>query len=485
MTQVTGGQDARPKTAGKLWLDGTWTDGAGQSEVADPATEQVVGTAAAASAQQTDAAIAAAHRALHGWSATPPRERGAILRRAADLLEKRADALARLLSAETGKLVAEARGEIGLSAEFLRWFAEEGRRANGEIVASPVPGKRALVTTGPVGPVAVLTPWNFPVSIPARKLAPALAAGCTVVARPSGVAPLATTGLFACLDDAGLPPGVANLVTGPVATTSDVILADARIRAVTFTGSTSVGTRIAEAAAQTMARTSLELGGDAPFIVFDDADLEATLERALVAKYRNNGQSCIGMNRLLLHAGVAEEFLEAFVARSAALVPGPPLGSDSTLGPVISAEARDRLVSWAHQAREQGGTVLLEPDPAPLERGFFLTPGVVRQPPASSSIACDEIFGPLLGVWTFESEDEAISLANATDYGLAAYVCSADLGRALRVAERLHAGIVGINDPAPTTPELPFGGVGMSGYGKEGGHHGLREFLEHKFVSVG
>lgn len=469
-----------------LLVNGRWRQGQPDRDhcVANPATGVEVGRVSFASRQDTHDAIEAATRSGHDWARMPARERGGILNRAANLLEERADVIAHLLSRETGKLPAEARGEVGLSGAFLRWFAEEGRRARGETISTPSSDKRAAVIPQPVGVVAVVTPWNFPVSIQARKLAPALAAGCTVVTRPSEVAPLAAVEFIRCLQEAGLPPGVLNLITGTVEDTSNPVLADPRVRMVTFTGSTRVGQIVASAAAGTMARTTLELGGDAPFIVFDDADLDLALEQAEIAKYRNNGQSCIAMNRLLLHESIADEFLDRFVERSRVLEPGDPANPNTSLGPVISAEARDQLQRWLTEARDGGGTVLLGEDQPADTGGHFVAPAIVRDPPSDSGLAREEVFGPVVGVWTFADESEALQLANRNLYGLAAYVCSDDLGRVSRVAEGLHAGIVGINDAGPTTPEAPFGGIGLSGHGKEGGHQGLAEFLDYKYIST-
>jgi succinate-semialdehyde dehydrogenase/glutarate-semialdehyde dehydrogenase len=468
----------RPRT---LLIGGVWETGTGAIAVDEPATGRIVGAVAEAAPEQVAHAVAAATEAFPAWRDTSPRARAAILRTVADRLEARIDTIARVLSAETGKLLAESEGEIRLSAEFFRWYAEEGRRADGRLPRPPVPGKRLEVTLHPVGPVAVLTPWNFPVSIQARKLAPALAAGCTVVSRPSSVAPLSVVALFECLVDAGCPAGTVNLVTGEPGSTAEALITDERIAAVTFTGSTAVGRRLAELAARGVKRITLELGGNAPFLVLADADPEVAVEQAMVAKFRNNGQSCIAMNRLLLERPIADAFLERFLDRIGSLVPGDPVDRMTTLGPVISADAAARVGAWVDASRAQR---VHQPLARVPDAGHFVRPAVVEDPAPDSALWSQEVFGPAVGVRRFDGAAEMIAEANATPFGLAAYVMTRDLGASTRAAASIRAGIVGVNDALPTTPEAPFGGIGVSGLGREGGSEGMLEFLETTYVSM-
>lgn len=472
------------RTESSLLIGGEWRPATASSPVVNPTTGGEIGRMSLATPKDTIAAIERASETFPDWSRYSPLKRSRVLRRVAELLRNHKDRIARILSAETGKLIEDARAEINLSAEFFDWFAEEGRRARGELVPTPHPHKRALVLPRPIGVVAVLTPWNFPVSIQARKLAPALAAGCTIVSRPSSVAPLSVVELFSCLDEAGIPPGVCNLVTGEVASTCDLLLGHERIAAITFTGSTEVGRVVATRAAKWPVRTSLELGGNAPFIVFEDADLDFAVEQAMIAKYRNNGQSCIAMNRLLVHEAIAGQFIQSFVERSGELILGNPLEEGVGLGPVISEQARKRIHGWIAGACQMGGTLLLGGETSVPKSGFFVAPTLVLDAPPESELGCEEVFGPAVGIWKFRDEEDAVRLANSTPYGLIAYACTTDLERTVRVSEALRFGMVGINDATPTTPELPFGGIGLSGYGKEGGHQGLDEFVDDRYVSI-
>jgi succinate-semialdehyde dehydrogenase/glutarate-semialdehyde dehydrogenase len=447
-----------------------------------PATGREVGARPHGTREQTVAAITAASEALLPWHRLGPRGRGRRIRLIGDDLERRIPTLAPVLAAETGKRLAEAEGEIRLAAEFLFWFAEETRRAYGTLVPAPVATKSLTVVTRPRGPAALLVPWNFPVSILVRKLAAALAAGCTVVARPSSTAPLAALACAQSVASADLPPGAVNLISGSLAETADPLVRDRRIKTVSFTGSTEVGRQIARRVAARLGHTTLELGGDAPFIVFDDADLEVAVAQALIAKTRNNGQSCIALNRLYLQAGIADRFLAELQRRLADLVLGDPLDPATTLGPVISPAAGDRLRAWV--GRSVGPRSTLIQGEGPVPGAAFVRPTIVVQPAREGPLERSEIFGPVAGAWVFRSESDGLARAARSSRGLAAYVMTRDAGRIARATDALHVGVIGVNDAAPTTPEAPFGGLGDSGWGKEGGRSGLAEYVDHTFVSL-
>jgi succinate-semialdehyde dehydrogenase / glutarate-semialdehyde dehydrogenase len=465
-----------------LLIDGRWIEPRRRAPVRRPGSGDVLGTFALATPSHTVAAVDAAHRALPIWAGLRPRERGRILHRVGSELEARKDEIASILSAETGKLASEAAGEVQLAIEYFRWFAEEGRRAHGETVIGPAENKHLLTIPRPRGVAATLTPWNFPVSILARKVAAALAAGCAVVSRPSSTAPLAVHRVAEAIVDAGVVAGAFNLVMGDYPATAEVLVTDERVRVVSFTGSTGVGKAIARAAASTLKVVTLELGGDAPFLVFDDADINDAVDQASIAKYRNNGQSCIAMNRLLVQKGIAHEFIDAFVGRSMALTLGDPREPATQLGPVISEDAAGHIEGWIdHSAAD--GLKVYRSAPTSLPRQF-VRPAIVLEPERVARRRGTEIFGPAVGVTVFGSDEDGIELASATPYGLAAYVMTRDLSRAFQVADALKFGVIGVNDPTPTSPEVPLGGFGDSGYGKEGGHAGMAEFLNEQFLSI-
>lgn len=467
----------------RLLIDGHWIPARRRAAVRRPGSGDLLGEYQLAAPSDTVAAIDAAHRALPIWGRLSPRERGRILHRVGSELEDRADDIASILSAETGKLLSEAKGEVQLAVEYFRWFAEEGRRAYGEVVMGPAPEKRLLTIPRPRGVVATLTPWNFPVSILARKVAAALAAGCVVVSRPSGTAPLAVHLVAEAIVQAGVVSGAFNLVTGNHDDTANVLIGDPRVRVVSFTGSTEVGRAIARASAATLRHVTLELGGDAPFIVFDDADIDVAVDQACIAKYRNNGQSCIAMNRVFVQEGVARQFVDAFVGRSLELNIGDPREIDTELGPVISEAAADRIEDWIVGAAADGSKVYRSAPRVGMAKQF-VRPAIILDPQSGSRPAGEEIFGPAVGVTVFKSDEDAIRMASDTPYGLAAYVMTNDLSKAFLVAQALPFGIIGINDTAPTTPEVPFGGLGQSGFGKEGGHDGMAEFLDVQLLSM-
>lgn len=468
-------------------IGGRWVHPTGAKALAvdNPATGEVLAELAYGTAADAIEAADAAEAAFGEWSGRPARQRGDLLRRAADLLDERAPAIGRLLAADAGKRLSEAEGEVRFSAEFLRWFADAVRQPSGEVLRSEQPGRRLVTFTQAAGVAACLTPWNFPVSIPARKIAPALAAGCTVVARVSEHAPLAAVELFRALTDAGLPDGVVNLVHGPAAELTEALLAHRAVRVVSFTGSTGVGQLIMRQAAARVVRPVLELGGDGAFAVFDDADLDAAVTGLLIAKFRNNGQSCIAANRVFVHRSVLPAFVERLQGAVQAMTVGDPLGAgDPDLGPLISAGRVAAVAALVEEACDGGGR-LLAPDGHLPASGHWHRPCFVVEPPPTSGLATTEVFGPAAGVFGFDDEDELLARANDTEMGLAGYVYTRDVGRAWRVAERLQAGIVGVNDPVPPVVFGTLGGMKQSGIGREGGHLGLEEFEEHRYVTFG
>ena len=469
----------------KLLIGGEWGAGSAAAiPVIDPATEEAIAEVAGASPQDALDAVAAAHAALPAWAATAPRERGECLRRAFQLMTDRAEALARLMVAENGKALRDARGEISYAAEFFRWYAEEAVRIEGSLMTAPSGANRIMVSRQPVGVSVLVTPWNFPAAMAARKIGPALAAGCTVVLKPAKETPLSALAIAALLHEAGVPDGVVNVVTtatpGPVVS---AMLGDPRVRKLSFTGSTEVGRVLLRTAAETVTNCSMELGGNAPFIVFDDADVEAAVDGAFIAKMRNGGEACTAANRFFVHEAVADEFTAALSARLGALAVGPGLDESTDLGPLVNEDTRSKVGKLVAGAASDGAQVLTG-GRAPNRRGYFYLPTVLDQVPRDSGILSEEIFGPVAPIVRFSDADEAVTLANSTEYGLVAYLYSRDLRRALRVAEALESGMVGINRGVVSDPAAPFGGVKQSGLGREGAHDGLLEFTETKYVAV-
>jgi succinate-semialdehyde dehydrogenase/glutarate-semialdehyde dehydrogenase len=467
------------------YVAGSWQDPARRVDVTNPADGSVVASIGYGDAAEARAAADAAAAAFEAWAATSPRHRGDLLRAAAGLLTERAEEIGLLLALESGKRRPEAVGEITFAAEYLRWFAEEARRGDGHIIAAEQPGRRHLTVHRPIGVVLSLTPWNFPVSIQARKLAPALAAGCTVVARASEKAPLAAVELIRCLADAGLPAGVVNIVHGPADEVTRALLDHPAVRTVSFTGSTEVGRTVLAQAARRVVRPLMELGGDAPFIVFDDADLDAAVDGAMLAKFRNNGQSCIGANRFLVQEGVYDEFVERLAARIDAMTVGP--GTADPL-PDLSAlidDARVKSVTGMVAEATAAGARLVTRDFDLPEHGAFAAPSLLVDVPDHVALAREEIFGPAAGVFRFTEENDALARANATEMGLAGYVYSRDASRLFRMADRLDTGIIGFNEALPSVAYAPMGGVKQSGLGREGGHAGLEEFTDVRYMSIG
>ncbi|MEQ6900401.1 NAD-dependent succinate-semialdehyde dehydrogenase [Nocardioides sp. YIM 152588] len=473
-----------------LLIDGKWleADDGATFPVTAPATGELIGRAADAGAAETDRAIDAAAAAFGPWSAETAYARADVLRRAHDLMLERAEDLAVLMSTEQGKPLKAARNEVRYAADFLAWFAEEAKRVHGRTIPSNRRGHRFQVLKQPVGVVAGITPWNYPMSMITRKVAPAVAAGCTIVLKPAEQTPLCAVAVLALLEEAGLPPGVANLVTTarpePV---GERLLADPRVRKLTFTGSTEVGMRLAAGAAATMKRVSMELGGHAPMIVFDDADPVHAAKGATLAKFLNTGQACISPNRIYVQRGVVEAFTEALVARTATLSAGPGTSPGVSIGPLVDDAALTKVQRQVDDAVERGarlvlgGTRLTEDG---LDRGCFFAPTVLADIDETMLIYREETFGPVAAVIPFDTEEEVVARANDTAYGLASYLYTRDLGRATRVSEALRFGIVGVNDINPTGAQAPFGGVGVSGLGREGGVEGLDEYLDVKLIGT-
>jgi succinate-semialdehyde dehydrogenase/glutarate-semialdehyde dehydrogenase len=468
-----------------LLIGGQWSAGrAGSLPVIDPATEAPIAEVADASPEDALEAVSAAADALPGWAARPPRERGECLRRAYELMTQRSEQLARLMVLENGKALRDARGEILYAAEFFRWYSEEAVRLDGSLAVAPSGANRIMVTRQPVGVSYMITPWNFPAAMATRKIGPALAAGCTVVLKPAKETPLTALAVAQLLAEAGVPEGVVNVLpTAKPGPMTEAVLADPRVRKLSFTGSTQVGRMLLRQAADYVINCSMELGGNAPFLVLEDADVDAAVEGAFLAKMRNGGEACTAANRFYVHEKVAGEFAAKLTARLAALSVGPGLEDGVDLGPLVNADTRDKVAALVDSATGDGAAVLTGGS-APDRVGYFYQPTVLDNVPSAAGILSEEIFGPVAPIVRFTDPDEAIMLANSTEYGLVSYVYSGDLRRALRVAEALEAGMVGINRGVVSDPAAPFGGVKQSGLGREGSHEGLLEYTETKYIAV-
>ena len=470
----------------QLHIAGSWIDAhSGKTlEVEDPATGKVIGTIANAGAAETRQAIEAAHEALKSFSRTTAAERAEMLRRLHQLILDNRDELARILTLEQGKPLAEARGEVGMSAAYVLWFAEEARRVYGEIIPSPWRDRRLMATRQPVGVVGAITPWNFPSSMLARKIAPALAAGCTIVCKPATQTPYSGLAWGELCARAGFPAGVVNVVTGSAREIGGELTANSLVRKITFTGSTEVGKVLLGQAAGTVKKVSMELGGNAPFIVFDDADIDRAVEGGINSKFRNTGQTCVCTNRFYVQAGVYDAFVEKLSAATERLRIGAGSDDGVELGPLIDANSLEKVEDLLADAVGKGGRVLTGGQRHALGGNFF-EPTVVADASADMRFSREEIFGPLAPVFRFETEEEAVKLANDTEFGLACYFYTRDLGRAFRVSEALDYGIVGVNEGLVTTEVAPFGGVKESGMGREGSLHGIEDYLEVKYVCMG
>src|SRR5712692_2885872 len=478
--------DAKP-----MYINGEWVfaEGGATFDVINPADQSTVAAVTNGAAPEIQRAVQAAHAAFREWSILAPKDRGRILLTIQELMEKRRDDLARLVTLENGKPYEEAKKEVQFSLGYFGWFAEEARRMSGEVVTSPQPGKRYWVLHQPIGPVAAVTPWNFPATMVTRKIAPALAAGCTVVLKPASATPLTALAIAQIAQDAGLPPGVFNVVTtNRSRLVSSELLAHPLIRKIGFTGSTDVGKGIMELAAQQVKRLSFELGGNAPFIVFDDCDLKAAVEGAVAMKFlRVGGQSCICANRIYVQRSIAESFVPAFIEAVKRLRVAPGFEPGAQVGPLINEETRAKVHGLVQDAVKRGARLVTGGHPltdGAYAKGFFYAPAVLLDVTDDMAIAQEEIFGPAAPILLFETEEEVVRRANATRFGLAAYFYTRDMTRLIRVAEQLEYGLVGANDAAGYTHEIPFGGFKESGLGREGGHEGIEEYTEVKSVVI-
>ncbi|GAA5196698.1 NAD-dependent succinate-semialdehyde dehydrogenase [Arthrobacter gyeryongensis] len=469
-----------------LLINGQWLPAASGKtfDVEDPSTGKVLLSISDAGVEDGAAALDAAAAVQASWARTAPRERGEILRRAFELVTARAEDFALLMTLEMGKPLAEARGEVAYGAEFLRWFSEEAVRVSGRYSAAPDGKNRILVQKKPVGPCLLITPWNFPLAMATRKIAPAVAAGCTMVLKPANLTPL-TSLLFAqVMQEAGLPAGVLNVIqTSTAGAVTGPLIKDDRLRKISFTGSTAVGQSLMREAADKVLRSSMELGGNAPFVVFEDADLDKAVEGAVAAKMRNMGEACTAANRFIVHDSIADAFADKFAAKISALNTARGTEPDSTVGPLIDGKARNGVHALVSDAVANGAIAVT--GGAPVDGpGYFYQPTVLKNVSADARILKEEIFGPVAPIITFKSEDEAIKLANNTEYGLVAYVYTKDLNRGLRVSERIETGMLGLNAGVISNAAAPFGGVKQSGLGREGGFEGIEEYLTTQYVGI-
>ncbi len=478
---------ALPDVPTQLFIGGTWRDASGGATFAveNPADGSTLVEVANGTVEDGKAAIDAAVAAQPDWAKVPPRDRGEILRSAFETVVDRADELATIMTLEMGKPLSESQAEITYGAEFLRWFSEEAVRVSGRYSVAPNGATRLLTLKQPVGPCLMITPWNFPLAMGTRKIAPAIAAGCTMVVKPAGLTPLTMLWLAKVLEESGVPEGVLNVVT--TKSTGEVmepIIRDPRLRKLTFTGSTEVGRSLVEQSAEGLLRVSMELGGNAPFLVFADADVDAAVEGAMLAKMRNIGEACTAANRFIVHADVAEEFSSKLAERMGALKIGPGLEDDVKVGPLVEEKQRDKVAELVDDAVEKGATVVTGGQ-VPDGPGWFYPPTVLTDVPLSAKVSTEEIFGPVAPIFTFTDDDDAIRMANDTEYGLVAYAFTTDYARAVKVYEGLETGMVGMNQGIVSNPAAPFGGVEASGFGREGGAEGIEEYLETKYVGLG
>ncbi|HRM48034.1 MAG: NAD-dependent succinate-semialdehyde dehydrogenase [Alicycliphilus sp.] len=471
------------------FIAGQWSaTPAARLAVTDPATGATITEVPDSGALEARAALDAAHAAFPAWRKVPAKQRAAIIKRWNDLVLAHQDDLGKLISREQGKPLAEGKGEVAYAASYIEWFGEEATRMNGEIIPAPLPGRRMFALREPVGVVAAITPWNFPAAMIARKIAPALAAGCTVVCKPAEDTPLTSLALVLLAQEAGVPAGVLNIVTASREKTPEVVdvwLDDARVRKITFTGSTPVGKHLARRSADTLKKLSLELGGNAPFIVFDDADVDAAVDGLMAAKFRNGGQTCVCPNRVFVQRGVFDTFAQKLAARVAALKVGPASDPASQIGPMINDRAVEKIERHVQDAVAKGAKVLAGGKRLPELGATYYAPTVLSGADARMACACEETFGPVAPLTMFDSEDEVLQAANDTPFGLAAYFYSQDVRRIWRVADALESGIVGINEGAISAEAAPFGGVKESGYGREGSTHGLDDYLHTKYICQG
>ena len=470
----------------QLYIDGTWCDAASgkRHAVVNPATEEAFAEVAFGNGVDCRRAIEAAAKAMPAWMKLTAWDRAKILKKTAELIRERADKFARDMTMEQGKPVAEAKMEVMQSADTFEWFAEEAKRAYGQVIPNSVPGKRHLTIKHPVGVVGTIGPWNFPMSLQCRKIAPALAAGCTVVAKPASQTPLSVINVFDCLIDAGLPAGVANLIIGPSSEIGDEIMTNDLVKKVSFTGSTAVGKHLMRQAAGQVKRLSLELGGHAPFIVFPDADPEVVAKAAVLGKFRNNGQVCISPSRFFVHEKIAKQFTEVAVEEAKKLKLGNGLDEGTQIGPMFEKKAMENTLGLIADATGKGAKLLSGGKRSTqFSKGYFFEPTILAGLSADARVLTEEPFAPVMPILDFSKLDDVITAANSTEYGLAAYVFTNDITVAFKMAEGLEAGMIGINDPVPVGVQCPFGGMKQSGLGRELSHEGLEAYLETKHIS--
>lgn len=467
-------------------IGGEWVqaDSGETIDVTNPATGLKLGTVPKSGKAETIRAIEAAQKAFESFRKTTASERSKMLRALHDALMDNQQTLAELLTMEQGKSLTESKGEIASSAGYILWFAEEARRVYGDVVPSPWGDRRIMVTKEPTGVVAAITPWNFPSSMLARKIGPAIAAGCTAVVKPATQTPYSGLAWGALCEEVGIPAGVVNIVTGSASEIGKALTTHPLVKKITFTGSTEVGKMLIEQSASTVKKVSMELGGNAPFLVFDDADLDRAVEGAVMAKYRNSGQTCVCTNRFFVQAGIYDRFVEKFAEASAALKVGPGLEDGVQQGPLIDDKAVEKVEEFIADATSKGGKVVTGGKRHELG-GTFFQPTVIAEATPEMNFMKDEIFGPVAPIFRFEKEEDAVAMANDTEFGLASYFYTSNLGRAFRVMEGLKYGMVGVNEGIITTPEAPFGGVKESGIGREGGHQGIEDYLDTKYVCIG
>ncbi|HJD69645.1 MAG TPA: NAD-dependent succinate-semialdehyde dehydrogenase [Corynebacterium kroppenstedtii] len=474
------------ETPTQLFINGKWVNSSSSEtfDVENPATGEVIATVASATGDDAIKALDAASDAQYEWSHTSSRERSSILKKAFDLVQENSEELATLMTLEMGKPLAESRGEVTYGGEFLRWFSEEANRIGGQYSTSPEGTLRFLVSRRPVGPCFLITPWNFPLAMGTRKIGPALAAGCTVVLKPARLTPLTSLYFIELLRQAGVPDGVVNVVPSKSASSvSEPIMDDSRLRKMSFTGSTGVGKHLLEAASKNVLRTSMELGGNAPFVVFDDADLDKAVEGAMAAKMRNMGEACTAANRFIVHESVAEEFSKKLAEAMGDLTCGNGLDEGTTCGPLIEKKALDNVAALVDDAKEKGAKVLCGGEL--LEgKGYFYKPTVLYSVPTDARVFGEEIFGPVAPITTFSTESQALELANDTEYGLSSYLFTTNVQRALRFSEDLEAGMAGLNVGVLSNAAAPFGGVKQSGLGREGGNAGIEEYQEVRYIAM-
>ncbi len=475
-------------TRHSLYINGQWCESSTERRIAivNPATEEIIEEVPYGGREDARAALEAASEAYESWRGLTAYDRGDILHQTARLIRERAAEIARWVTQEVGKPLGESLGEVKAAAAQFEWFAEEGKRAYGRIIPPSKSGVRRWVMKQPIGVCAAISPWNFPVLLPARKIAAALAAGCTIVSRPSSRAPLGAMEMIGCLHDAGCPPGVVNHILGPAAECADEFMTNPICRKVSFTGSTAVGQQLIAQSAPQIKKLSLELGGSAPVVIFPDVDVEAVAQATVRGKFRNMGQVCIAATRFYVHESIFDDYVNAAARYAKALKLGNGLDEGVDCGPMIDQEALEKVEQFVADAVAKGGEVVVGGKrPAGFDRGYFFEPTVLTNITAAMRLTCEEVFGPIMPIMSFSSATEAIELANDTEYGLASYVFTEDLSTAVQVAEQLEFGIVGLNDMVPATAEAPFGGIKQSGYGREGGEEGLEPYLETKYVSVG